>query len=75
MADPYENKPSIIQEIKDSVQMEGYTEGTPEFEHRKNQLHVLKCRELRGLSTCTECIAAEHCSLYAAVRAVHSSKI
>ncbi len=74
MADPYENKPSLVQEIIESVKIEGYTENTPEFDHRRNQLHVLKCRELRGLSACAECIAVDHCSLYAKVRFDHAFK-
>lgn len=72
--DPYEKKPSIVQEIIESVKMEGYREDTAEFNHRKNQLHVLKCRELRGLSTCLECVAVDHCSLYSKVKMDHYLK-
>lgn len=71
---PYESGPSILQEITESVKLEGLAEGTPEFSRRKDQLHVMKCRELKGLSSCTECVACDNCSLYARVKYNHIYK-
>lgn len=68
MGDPYEKKQSVIDEIIQNVKFEGLAEGTPAFDHRKRQLHVLKCRELRGLGSCLECVANDVCDLYAQVK-------
>lgn len=65
---PYDRTSSVVEQIIESVKFEGFKEGTPEFGRRKTQLHVMKCQELRGLSSCTQCDAADHCSLYAQLR-------
>ena len=65
---PYDRTSSVIEQIIESVKFEGFKEGTPEFDRRKTQLHVIKCQEIRGLPSCTQCIAADHCSLYAKLR-------
>lgn len=62
------NKSSILEEIKESVLGEGIKEGTPKFEKRFRQLHVVQCREMRGYVTCQECPFNDSCDLYVQVK-------
>lgn len=59
---------TVMGGILSSVKMEGYPLGSPEFEKRKCQLQVAKCREMRGLTSCIECPAADFCELYIRVK-------
>lgn len=71
MADDEEEDFSILGQIAQSAKLEGFKEGTKEFEKRRRQLQVIRCREMRGLATCTECIAQDDCSLYMQVKRDH----
>lgn len=63
-----EDDVSVLGQIVTSVKHEGYSLGTPEFEKRKRQLQVAKCREMRGLTSCSECPANDWCEIYAQVK-------
>jgi hypothetical protein len=54
---------SIIELIKESVQAEGHTPGTPAFEHRVDQMKVVRCREMRGNFACSLCDYYDNCEL------------
>jgi len=61
MADDEDN--SIIGGIKKMAELEGYAPGTDKFDKRCRQLQVIKCRELRGVSFCSECKYYDDCTL------------
>jgi len=61
MADDDDN--SILGGLKKMAELEGYREGTPGNERRVRQLKVIKCRELRGVSFCSECKYYDDCEL------------
>ena len=54
---------TIITELKQLAEMEGFVQETPGFDRRLRQLQVIKCRELKGVFTCTECEVFEFCEL------------
>jgi hypothetical protein len=54
---------SIIGSLKKLAVLEGYTEGTEDFERRVRQLQVTKCREMKGVSSCHECKFFDYCDL------------
>lgn len=66
--DDDDDDPTVLGQIISSVKNEGYAPGSKEFEKRKRQLQVAKCREMRGLITCTECPANDICELYIQVK-------
>ena len=67
-----EEKPSgILEEFSDLAETEGLAPGTEPFNRRVRQLKVLKCREFRGLFTCSDCIAYDECSLIKQVMRDH----
>ena len=53
----------ILTQLKRLAEMEGFVEETPGFDRRVRQLQVIKCRELKGVFTCTECEVYEFCEL------------
>lgn len=59
---------SILGQIHTSVKLEGFNPGTAEFDKRKRQLQVAKCREMRGLTSCQECPANDVCQIYSQVK-------
>lgn len=54
---------AIIAQLKRLAEMEGFVEETPGFDRRVRQLQVIKCRELKGVFTCSECQVFEFCEL------------
>lgn len=68
MEDDEDDDGTILGEIRSTAKLEGYTAGSPEFEKRKSQLQVAKCREMRGFTSCVECPAADYCELYIRVK-------
>lgn len=66
--DDEEDDGTVLGQIVSSVKLEGYAAGSPEFEKRKRQLQVAKCRELRGHTSCIECPASDYCELYIQVK-------
>jgi hypothetical protein len=54
---------AIITQLKRLAEMEGFVEETPGFDRRVRQLQVIKCRELKGVFTCSECEVFEFCGL------------
>jgi hypothetical protein len=54
---------TVVDQLKQLAELEGYKDGTPIFERRVRQLQVIKCRELKGVSTCHECKFFEFCEL------------
>jgi hypothetical protein len=57
------SKSKIIESIEQEIEMEGHAPGTPAFEHRVDQMKVIKCREYRGHFVCTDCDYFDHCEL------------
>ena len=54
---------TVIGQLKRLAEMEGFKDETPGFDRRVRQLQVIKCRELKGVSTCTECEVFEFCEI------------
>ena len=54
---------TIIEQLEDQAKIEGFEEGTNPFDRRIRQLKVIKCREMRGHTTCRECQAFDYCEL------------
>lgn len=69
MPDP--QKKGLVAALKMAAEMEGFEEGTEIFEKRVRQLKVIKCREIRGKSTCTECDVFDFCELAKQVMREH----
>jgi hypothetical protein len=65
MASPADDEtdPTIIGQLRAQALMEGHTAGTHAFEHRVDQLRVIRCREFRGHFACTVCEYYDHCEL------------
>lgn len=63
MNDDDEEPYSIMIELKKLVSHEGIPADSPKFEHRLNQMKVVRCREMRGQPTCIECEAFDYCEL------------
>jgi len=61
-SDMAEDSETIVQ-LKQLAEMEGFVEETPGFDRRVRQLQVIKCRELKGVFTCSECEVFEFCEL------------
>lgn len=61
----------ILANLKRVAEMEGFEEGTEVFEKRLRQLKVVKCREIRGMSTCNECDVFDYCDLAKKVMREH----
>lgn len=59
---------SILGQIDASVKNEGYKPDTEAYAARRRQLHVAKCREMRGYTSCLECPANDFCELYIGVK-------
>lgn len=41
----------------------GYKPGTPEYDRALRARKVEHCKEMRGVGSCSDCIAFEHCGL------------
>lgn len=54
---------TIIGGLRKLAVLEGYEEGTEEFERRVRQLQITKCREMKGVSSCHECKFFDYCDL------------
>ena len=54
---------SIIGQLKAAAKHEGFRPDTPEFDRRMEQMKVTKCREMKGISTCSDCPAYESCEI------------
>lgn len=54
---------TVMGKLKRLAEMEGFKDETPGFDRRVRQLQVIKCRELKGVSTCTECEVFEYCEV------------
>ena len=52
-----------LSEIAEQAKDEGIEPGSPDFDKRIRQLKVIKCREMRGLYSCSECEAFDYCEL------------
>lgn len=53
----------VIDELEMTVEAEGHTPGTPQFEVALRAKKVEKCQEVKGFLTCTQCAAVMDCSL------------
>ena len=62
---------TVVGQLRKLAEMEGYKDGTPIFDRRVRQLQVIKCRELKGVSTCRECKVFEFCDLAKRVMREH----
>ena len=54
---------TVMSQLKRLAEMEGFKDETQGFDRRVRQLQVIKCRELKGVSTCTECDVFEYCEI------------
>lgn len=54
---------SVLLELEDSLEVEGYTKGTPLFDRKMRERKVERCRELKRLGTCGECPVHEECNI------------
>lgn len=54
---------SLIGQLKDFAEHEGFDRDTEGFERRLRQLKVIKCREIRGVYSCSSCMAYDDCDL------------
>jgi len=54
---------TVMTQLKRLAEMEGFKEETPGFERRIRQLQVVKCREIKGVSACTECQVFDYCEI------------
>lgn len=66
-----EEDKTIIGQLKKLAVLEGYAEETDGFDKRLRQLKVVKCRELRGASNCSECKTFDYCELAKQVMREH----
>jgi len=62
---------TVVDQLKQLAQLEGYEDGTNTFDRRVRQLQVIKCREIKGVSTCRECTVFEFCDLAKRVMREH----
>ena len=62
---------TIIGQLKQLAVLEGFEEDTEPFEKRMRQLKVVRCREMRAVSTCQECKAFDYCELSKQVMREH----
>ena len=62
---------TVVGQLKKLAQLEGFEEGTQVFDRRVRQLQVIKCRELKGVSTCRECQVFDFCELAKQVMREH----
>ena len=53
----------IIDEMEMTVEAEGFTPGTPQFDAAMRGKKVEKCQEVKGFLTCSQCPAVMECSL------------
>lgn len=53
----------ILQNLEDDVEDRGYKRGTPEFDRALIALKVEQCKDMRGVGSCIDCDAFEHCEL------------
>ena len=60
---PDEDDNTIIGSLKKLATLEGYEPGTERHERRVRQLQVIKCREMKGVSSCHECKFFDYCDL------------
>lgn len=58
-----EDDNSVIGSLKKLAVLEGYESGTDSFERRVRQLQITKCREMKGVSFCSECKYFDYCDL------------
>ncbi len=65
---PEDEDTTILGQIRLLTKQEGLIDGSPEFDKRYRQLHVIQCREMHGVPTCQECPNADYCELYASVK-------
>lgn len=54
---------SIVGGLKRLAVLEGYEEGSEQFDRRVRQLKVIKCREMKGVNSCHECKFFDYCDL------------
>jgi hypothetical protein len=54
---------TVIGQLRKLAELEGFEDGTEVFDRRIRQLKVIKCRELKGVSTCGECPVFDFCEL------------
>jgi hypothetical protein len=62
MADE-EEPASLLSQLEASVTQEGHDPSSPQFQHRLDQLKVIKCREMRGHPVCSDCEVFDFCEL------------
>ena len=51
----------ILRKLHEQAEDEGFEPGTPKFEYRFLELRVQRCREMQGLTLCTDCKANDAC--------------
>lgn len=54
---------TVMGQLKQLAELEGFSDGTPEHDRRMRQLQVIKCREIKAVSICHECQAFDYCEL------------
>ena len=62
---------TIVGQLRKLAELEGFEDGTQLFDRRVRQLQVIKCRELRGVTTCSECKVFDFCELAKQVMREH----
>jgi len=54
---------SVVEELSQALELEGYARGTPEFKQLLRERKVERCRELKRFRVCSECPAFDNCTL------------
>lgn len=53
----------VLEELRETLEFEGYVPGTEEFEVRLRERQVWRCRELKGMAGCSNCPAFDWCEI------------
>ncbi len=54
---------TVLGQLRQIARTEGFDEGSERFDKRMRQLQVIKCREIRGYHSCTECKVYDYCEI------------
>jgi hypothetical protein len=53
----------LTMEMREIAVTEGYEEGSDAIERRIRQLKVSRCREIKGIGSCHDCLYFDYCDL------------
>ena len=62
---------TVLGQLRAIAVTEGFEKGSERFAKRMGQLQVVKCREMRGHHSCTECKVYDYCELVKQVMRDH----